>query len=234
MFGVETRSLVLLGVTVVICVIGLEVGQVPVDNAGFAGCIVFNRVTAILQPETEIEVGQRDNLEHDRYKERVCGCACEGACEVTTSTNSDTAAHLTRPGDVETVILPNMDENMCTSPEDTERIEELRKSGKFHDVASHCGRMCRRKQDIAECAGRCLQDSTGISQGCASCFAADIQCALKHCKMACWRSSESKKCIACHNKYCTPALQTCTGLPPPPIILVPLEEWEAGETDDSE
>mmetsp|Transcript_32331 Transcript_32331/g.68876 ORF Transcript_32331/g.68876 Transcript_32331/m.68876 type:complete len:164 (+) Transcript_32331:83-574(+) len=58
---------------------------------------------------------------------------------------------------------------------------------------------------------KCLQGSTGISTGCADCFAGSGGYAFKNCKMACVTSWCSEGCLSCTNQY-SDSLSQCAGV----------------------
>ena len=64
--------------------------------------------------------------------------------------------------------------------------------------------------DPAGCTTSCLVNETGLSQGCASCFGALLQCAIDNCIGQCLDPG-SAACATCTEQQCLGAFSTCSG-----------------------
>lgn len=100
-------------------------------------------------------------------------------------------------------------EGACTNAEDMAIIENT----DVDEAALTCGTACVADPNPAECTSICLQDATGLSEGCADCFGGIIACTIEHCLAQCMSDPGSDPCQTClADAGCTDDFQTCSGL----------------------
>lgn len=87
------------------------------------------------------------------------------------------------------------------------------------DIAGQCGINCLADPDPQACALDCVINGkgnipgTGLSAGCAGCYAATVKCAIDNCVAVCLDPG-SAECATCReNAGCNDAFYTCSGLP---------------------
>jgi len=80
----------------------------------------------------------------------------------------------------------------------------------FHASVEVCAKNCWAE---LSCTAKCIVKSIGLTTACAQCFAADVYCTAENCASECIVDPDSKACKDCSQKYCGPALVTCSGVP---------------------
>ena len=55
-------------------------------------------------------------------------------------------------------------------------------------------------------------EMTGLSAGCAGCYATLINCTIESCLTECLADPESQTCVCCREEKCMPAFATCSGV----------------------
>ena len=80
----------------------------------------------------------------------------------------------------------------------------------INGVMRDCAIDCMGK---SECAADCVEDASGVSAGCADCFAGSISCTMDHCIFNCMDAT-SEKCQTCQEEHCTDDFVVCAGLNP--------------------
>ena len=60
---------------------------------------------------------------------------------------------------------------------------------------------------------QCIQDGTGLSDGCVACFGGINSCGMSQCLFDCF-DPDSKACDDCIAEKCAPAFKECSGLDP--------------------
>ena len=64
------------------------------------------------------------------------------------------------------------------------------------------------------CATTCIVDETGLSEACAGCFGAMINCAMENCIGQCMENPESEECMQCVEDSCMADFADCSGVSP--------------------
>ncbi|MBL8946935.1 MAG: hypothetical protein JNK45_27435 [Myxococcales bacterium] len=62
-----------------------------------------------------------------------------------------------------------------------------------------------------EGAVACVEEQSGISSDCASCFGLTIGCVFEQCLPACFDTA-SAECVDCRTTNCDPPFLACSGL----------------------
>lgn len=57
----------------------------------------------------------------------------------------------------------------------------------------------------------CIKSTTGLSDGCVTCFDDTVQCTVANCIAQC-AGGQTPDCTACMDQHCTPAFVQCSGL----------------------
>lgn len=75
---------------------------------------------------------------------------------------------------------------------------------------------------VADCAKKtmgaapatkdCIVQKTGLSDGCAQCFADSASCIIKNCAAQCMLDPNSPTCVDCRASKCDPAFEVCSGV----------------------
>ncbi len=78
------------------------------------------------------------------------------------------------------------------------------------DIIGGCVMPCF-GQGVA-CYTTCVQDATGLSDGCADCFGQVMDCTVANCAFQCIDSG-SPACADCQENKCAPAFLECAGVP---------------------
>jgi len=102
---------------------------------------------------------------------------------------------------------------MCTNAADKAIIDPDREG--VSDKAKECGLACLGQPDPVACSMPCVIENTGISEGCAGCYAEMIYCSIVHCVLQCASNPDAEPCIQCQDKNnCYDDFYYCSGLPP--------------------
>ena len=99
----------------------------------------------------------------------------------------------------------------CTNAADTALLDTTAKRDDVASKAGACGLQCLGSTD-ADCAKKCVVKDTGLSDGCATCYAETIACATKNCFAQCAADPGAAACVTCRMTNCDPAFDTCSGL----------------------
>ena len=78
--------------------------------------------------------------------------------------------------------------------------------------AQDCGLGCLGDPDSEACAVECVQDETGLSRDCASCYADAVDCAINNCLAPCAMDPSSWECAACRDDFCRDDFEFCSGI----------------------
>jgi len=80
--------------------------------------------------------------------------------------------------------------------------------------AKECGMGCIADPDIVTCATPCVEEGTGLTAACSSCYVGIIGCTIQNCIAECFADAEAPACKTCQEeKGCTEAFYACSGLP---------------------
>ncbi|MFO0750119.1 MAG: hypothetical protein U1F43_31275 [Myxococcota bacterium] len=141
----------------------------------------------------------------------------------TTATTDATTADTSVDTSTEDTAAPT---NMCTNTADLGIIQST--TGQANDpanVAQSCGLACLGSGDgsdaaVRTCASDCVSNGkgtitgTGLSSGCAGCYADVVICAKNNCLAVCLDGGDD--CAQCRETAgCNAAFYTCSGLTPP-------------------
>lgn len=96
----------------------------------------------------------------------------------------------------------------CTNAAD----EALINGASFDKTSTDCGTSCFVNLDPTGCAATCMAKA-GLSQACAACYGADIECGIAQCAGPCAADSASAACRDCVTQHCDPAFIACAGSP---------------------
>jgi hypothetical protein len=77
-------------------------------------------------------------------------------------------------------------------------------------IAEDCGKTNLAMEPATK---NCIKMGTGFSDGCVTCFDDIVQCVAMKCFQQCFADPGSAGCLACREKECNPAFETCSGLP---------------------
>jgi cysteine-rich repeat protein len=152
---------------------------------------------------------------------RACGdcqaanCIDEfNACTGTDSTGSGTAdtgtedTGLTDTGPEDTTVGPTTD--LCINAADRAFLAGDGSSA-VTDAAQACGLGCLGDADPGACTGDCVATETGLSNGCAGCYAGVVVCAITNCLAPCAADPDSRACGDCQAANCIDEFNACTG-----------------------
>ncbi len=79
--------------------------------------------------------------------------------------------------------------------------------------ATDCHITCLGEDDVGMCATICLEDSTGLTSGCAQCYSEATTCVVNNCLAQCLVDPGSEECYVCQFEAgCIGAFFACTGL----------------------
>jgi len=95
----------------------------------------------------------------------------------------------------------------CDNPVDLATLES---TTDLSDKVAGCAMQCL-GQGVA-CMSGCVQDASGLSDGCSACFGEAIQCTMSSCMLQCIDSG-SQSCADCQQQKCAPAFLECAGVP---------------------
>ena len=79
------------------------------------------------------------------------------------------------------------------------------------DAAQGCGLGCLGDADPGACAGDCVATETGLSNGCAGCYAGVVVCSITNCLAPCAADPDSRACGDCQAANCIDDFRACTG-----------------------
>ena len=63
------------------------------------------------------------------------------------------------------------------------------------------------------CYTTCVKDALGLTDPCAACFGAVMQCTATNCMIPCGLDSGGEACTTCRDDNCSEAFEECSGLP---------------------
>jgi hypothetical protein len=107
------------------------------------------------------------------------------------------------------VMCDPSQKGVCQNPTDCPSVA----SGAARMAAGMCGQGCLGNKN-KNCAVDCIVKQTSMSSGCATCYAAAVDCATKNCLAQCINDPESVECKTCQvEKGCRADFNTCSGLP---------------------
>ena len=139
----------------------------------------------------------------------VIGCGDEDDDNNTPDATEEVAEEVTEEVAEEVVEMVDM----CTSDADMAII-----GGGTVDVtaeATTCGMGCLSDADPGTCSVTCLTGSTGVSDGCAGCYAASVVCTIDKCVGQCAIDPASEECMTCRTENgCISDFFACSGLTP--------------------
>lgn len=102
----------------------------------------------------------------------------------------------------------------CTNSADIAVLEELGGDA-VSSLIGDCTLSCfTGGGDTTPCISECVEEDTGISSGCSTCFGEAGSCTLAACIFACLNPT-SPACTECVSTNCGPAFEECAGLPLP-------------------
>ncbi len=126
--------------------------------------------------------------------------------DVTPDTAADTGTDTGTPGPVD----------QCLGDEDLAILwnPDIDATGEAQD----CGLSCLGDEDPGSCAGTCVVEATGLSEGCAGCYAGVVVCSIQNCLAPCAADPTSEACTSCQAENCIDDYTACTGeIPDPPV-----------------
>lgn len=101
------------------------------------------------------------------------------------------------------------EDGACTNRED---LATLAASRDLEDAIGTCARSCIRGGEA--CATPCIEEETGLSTECSTCFGQIIECTINNCALQCI-SPSNPACTRCQADNCQPAFVECSGVTPP-------------------
>jgi hypothetical protein len=109
---------------------------------------------------------------------------------------------------VDTVVDPG---GACMSAEDQAIIVADRDG--VTAEASTCGLGCMGDTDPVACSTPCVVTATGVTEGCAGCYAGMISCTIVGCIAECMADTQAQGCIDCQvDKGCFQGFYDCSGM----------------------
>jgi hypothetical protein len=116
------------------------------------------------------------------------------------------------------VITPiGEDAGACTNAADGALLDSDEKFDGVVAEATTCGMTALTKPaaEQQQFALDCVKTETGLSEGCATCFAESTACTIEECVAQCAADPSPQGCIDCReDKGCTPDFFTCSGFTP--------------------
>jgi hypothetical protein len=97
----------------------------------------------------------------------------------------------------------------CTNGDDMSIIAET----DITAVATEYAYQCLTDADIGACTAAGVTGDTGLSTGCALCYAEQVVCGAENCLGECISDSEAQACVDCRNENCVPLFEPCSGIP---------------------
>jgi hypothetical protein len=108
------------------------------------------------------------------------------------------------------VMCDPEDDGVCENDTDCPMVE----SGDARSSAQSCGQGCLQDDDPEACSVACIVDK-GVTEGCATCYAATVNCSIENCFAECAANPASAGCSTCQvESGCRAAFDSCSGLPP--------------------
>jgi hypothetical protein len=154
----------------------------------------------------------------------TCAAACQamwsltGICEgdrcvcVWPDTGTDPeadAAPTDMPDDGAEDVPVEMPVDACTNSSDQSIIDGTDVYGE----AASCAMGCMSASDMIACVRPCLVDATGLSEACATCYAATVRCSFDNCLGECAMDPESAECQSCiEESGCQEEFEACSGI----------------------
>mmetsp|Transcript_26628 Transcript_26628/g.75168 ORF Transcript_26628/g.75168 Transcript_26628/m.75168 type:complete len:130 (+) Transcript_26628:76-465(+) len=110
-----------------------------------------------------------------------------------------------------------MGDGACTDDADM-KIWDSKGKADFKSDLSSCATKCF---GDGACVTSCMKTAEGYSDSCSKCFGDVASCTKDHCLLKCIKG-QTPACKECVDEYCTPALQSCSGLTPPSGAIMEL------------
>jgi len=76
-----------------------------------------------------------------------------------------------------------------------------------------CAMNCLADADPGTCATDCIVADTGLSGGCAGCYAGTFMCSVSNCLTQCMADPDPEPCVICQAEFCAADFLACTGIP---------------------
>jgi len=128
----------------------------------------------------------------------------------------DGPADLGRPPDGP-IAVDGGSSGTCTNAADMPLLDDTGDTPTKRDIvsykASNCIGGCLDKPDPS-CTADCIKTTTGLSAGCAQCYASRFRCLVDKCFAECAANRTWPPCVNCVRVNCEPAFVACSGLPP--------------------
>ena len=102
-------------------------------------------------------------------------------------------------------VLEGNSDGACNNPADIKVFHDHWYD--FRSIVQSCAQDCLGRSN---CTSRCIQNDTGLSEGCSDCFGDTVECIASKCFVPCLKP-ESNDCQKCALDNCLPALLKCTG-----------------------
>ena len=99
-------------------------------------------------------------------------------------------------------------EGACTNASDLAVFEA--RSSEIETVIGNCVTPCILTGET--CYTECVRDELGLTDECAACFGAIMQCTATNCMFQCMDAT-NPECETCRDTNCSPAFEECSGLP---------------------
>ena len=84
----------------------------------------------------------------------------------------------------------------------------------FDSALNDCFETCFTSETSENCITNCLTENSNISNGCAQCYDALMNCYLSSCLQPCSGEDSETECDDCLAENCFPTFTSCSGLDP--------------------
>jgi len=101
-------------------------------------------------------------------------------------------------------------DNGACNDNDKNIVQHVKGEAGMRSDVSGCGLKCLFGE---ACIANCVASKSGITHGCAQCFASDTTCTMKHCSSQCTFAPNSAGCINCSKSNCLAGFASCSGIP---------------------
>ena len=106
---------------------------------------------------------------------------------------------------------PEPSAGACDNAADEEELADIEDT--LDDVVGDCALGCLLSSDKTTCGAECVSDNTNLSDGCAHCFGAIIECTAANCSLPCGINAAGESCASCREENCNSAFEQCAGIP---------------------
>ncbi len=167
-----------------------------------------------------VAVGCDSSDESDPTPVADAGDTADGSGDVVEDVTPDVVPDVTPDvtPDVVPDVTPDVTPDTVEPPTDecqNEADQTILEAGGVTDAAQTCGLGCLGDADPGSCAGACVAEETGLSEGCAGCYAGVVVCSIENCLASCAADPDSAACASCQAENCLADYYVCTGEEPP-------------------